>query len=200
MTGPGAGQEGPDVTEPVIVPTALAAKRPRTPIAGPYGHPFHPILVTLPIGAFVCSLVFDVGTRLNAPHGNSLVYGSYWLIAIGIVGALVAAVFGLVDLLAIPRGTKAFRTGLTHLVLNVVVVVLYAVNLAWRKDDWDVAQKVHASQILLSVVALLVLGGSGWLGGQLAYRYGVRVASEADQADGFVAVERTEAMPTSTTE
>jgi hypothetical protein len=36
------------------------AKQPRTVLAGPYGHPFHPILVTVPIGAWVASVVFDI--------------------------------------------------------------------------------------------------------------------------------------------
>jgi uncharacterized membrane protein len=164
-----------------------AAKRPLTPVAGPYGHPFHPLLVTVPIGAFISSFVFDVGTRVEAPHGSALVYGSYWLIAIGIIGALVAAVFGLLDLLTIPRNTTAFRTGLTHLGINLAVVVLYVVNLLWRKDDWDIAKKVRGSQIILSVVTLALLAVSGWLGGRLSYRYGVRVATEEDQARAFVA-------------
>jgi uncharacterized membrane protein len=172
------------VTEPTT--GTHAAKRPLTPIAGPYGHPFHPLLVTVPIGAFISSLVFDIGTRVEAPHGSALVYGSYWLIAIGIVGALVAAVFGLLDLLTIPRNTTAFRTGLTHLGINLVVVVLYVLNLLWRQDDWDIAKKVRAAQIILSVVALALLAVSGWLGGRLTYRYGVRVATEDDQARAFV--------------
>ena len=41
------------------------AKVPVTVAAGPYGHPFHPILVTVPIGAWVCSLVFDVASRVK---------------------------------------------------------------------------------------------------------------------------------------
>lgn len=33
-------------------------------LAGPYGHPFHPILVTVPIGAWVAGLVFDIASRI----------------------------------------------------------------------------------------------------------------------------------------
>jgi uncharacterized membrane protein len=91
------------------------AKEPVTPVAGPYGHPFHPIFVTLPIGAWVCALIFDIASRVNAHGSHTLVDASYWLIGIGIVGALVAALFGLMDLLTIPRRTRAFATGLTHM-------------------------------------------------------------------------------------
>jgi uncharacterized membrane protein len=159
------------------------AKRPVTPLAGPYGHPFHPILVTVPIGAWVASLVFDLASRW-AGEPEVFVKASFWLIGIGILGAVVAALFGLMDLLAITRGTAAFRTGLIHLGLNLVVVVLYAVSFALRRDHLDEAD-VTVAAFVCSVVALALLGISGWLGGMLAYRYGVRVADEATQAVGY---------------
>jgi uncharacterized membrane protein len=160
-----------------------AAKQPRAPIAGPYGHPFHPILVTLPIGAFVSSLLFDL---LTLPGGRDLlVDGAYWLIGIGLVAALLAAVFGLLDLLTIPRGTRAFRTGLSHAALNAVVLAAFAVNFAWRATDHLEHEKTPAGQLALSAVAVVVLAVSAWLGGKLAYRYGVRVADEQTRAEGF---------------
>src|SRR5690348_14830735 len=94
------------------------AKRPVSgALAGPYGHPFHPILVTVPIGAWVSSLVFDVGSRIVDDPGF-LTRGSTWLVAIGVLGAVAAALVGFLDLLAIPTGTPAFRTGLVHMSLN----------------------------------------------------------------------------------
>jgi uncharacterized membrane protein len=162
----------------------LPAKRPVTPLAGPYGHPVHPALVALPIGAWISGLVFDIGSRM-VDDGGFLVQGSRWLIAIGVVGALVAAVFGFLDLLTIPRGTPALRTALTHMSLNLVVVVAYAVNYLIRDGD-DPA--VPWAPLILSLVSLAVLSASGWLGGKLAYHYGVRVADEATQADGYRAV------------
>src|SRR5437764_12633302 len=94
------------------------AKDPVSPVAGPYGHPFHPILVTIPIGAWVASVVFDIAAKVNAHGSRSLVDAAYWLIGLGVVGALLAAIFGLMDLLTIPRGTTAFRAALTHMGLN----------------------------------------------------------------------------------
>src|SRR5438093_13169412 len=87
------------------------AKRPRSKMSGPYGHPFHPILVTIPIGAWVASFVFDLASRAaGRADASAWAHGAYWLIGIGVLGALLAAVFGLLDLLGIPRGTGAFRT------------------------------------------------------------------------------------------
>lgn len=159
-------------------------KEPVSPIAGPYGHPFHPILVTIPIGAWVSSLVFDLTTR--AGDGSAaLVRASYWLILIGIVGAGIAAVFGLLDLMTVPRGSRAFKTGLTHAGLNVVILSMFIGNFFWRAGKYDDWARVSVGQIVLTAAAIALLLVSGFLGGMLAYRFGVRVATEDDQADGY---------------
>jgi Predicted membrane protein (DUF2231) len=87
-------------------------------LSGPEGHPFHPLVVPLPIGAFVSSLIFDILTRTRAHGLPYLVDGAYWLIGVGLIVALVAAVFGLLDLRTIPRRAPAFATARTHLALN----------------------------------------------------------------------------------
>jgi uncharacterized membrane protein len=169
---------------PVVAPSRLEAKHPVTPLAGPYGHPFHPILVTVPIGAWVVSLIFDIISHWAGEPGV-FVKGAFWLIGIGIIGAVMAALFGLFDLLAIPRGTPAFRVGLTHMVINLTVVVLFIISFALRRDHLDEGDSTVAA-FVISAVGVGLLAVSGWLGGKLAYRYGVRVAEEADQADGFI--------------
>lgn len=161
------------------------AKRPvSAALAGPYGHPLHPIAVTVPIGAWVCSLVFDIAAQV-VDDPSFLARGSQWLIAIGVLGALAAAAVGFLDLFAIPSGTPAHRTALLHMSLNLVITVAYALNFWWRQAADSGSTEVSAGQLVLSVVSLLALGVSGFLGGKLAYRYGVRVADEATQAEGF---------------
>jgi uncharacterized membrane protein len=140
------------------------AKRPLTRIAGPYGHPFHPILVTVPIGAWVASMGFDLATRV-ADEPEVFAKGSYWLIALGLLGAVAAGFFGTLDLLTIPRNTKAFRTGVQHLLLNSATTALYAVNLVIRHGRLDKAGAVPVALVALSAVSLALLGLSGWLGG-----------------------------------
>jgi uncharacterized membrane protein len=166
------------VTSPILA----RAKRPRTVLAGPYGHPFHPVLVTVPIGAWVASLVFDL-MALFTDEAAVFSEGAYWLIGIGIIGALLAAVFGVLDLLTIPRGTPASRTALMHMGLNLTVVVLFVVDFAVRAAGNYGAPSVPG--LILTLVALALLGAAGWLGGKLAYHYGVRVADETTQAEGF---------------
>ncbi len=164
---------------------AQDGKHPVSPLlAGPYGHPLHPLLVTVPIGSWVASLVFDIGSHV-AGRGGVLADGSLWLIAVGVLGALAAAAIGFLDLLAIPTGTRAFRTGLVHMSLNLVVTAAYAVGFAWRRGDYGHGASVGAGQLALSAASLAVLSVSGFLGGKLAYRYGVRVADETVQREGF---------------
>jgi uncharacterized membrane protein len=157
------------------------AKRPVTLLAGPYGHPLHPAVVAVPIGCWIASLVFDVGSRL-VDDGSFLVQGSRWLIALGVLGALAAAMLGFLDFLTIPGGTPAFRTALVHLSLNLGVTAAYVVNFLLR-DAAD--PRVGWGVLVLSLVSLAVLSVSGYLGGMLAYRYGVRVADESTQSEGY---------------
>ncbi|GGX78679.1 DUF2231 domain-containing protein [Streptomyces anandii] len=163
----------------------LQAKRPVSALlAGPYGHPFHPILVTVPIGAWVVSLVFDIASHLVHRPGF-LTQSSEWLIAVGVIGALLAAMVGFLDLFAIPSGTPAFRTGLVHMTLNLLVTTAYVGNFLWRYGDHTSGTSVGAGQLVLSALSVAALGVSGFLGGKLAYRYGVRVADESTQAEGY---------------
>jgi uncharacterized membrane protein len=170
---------------------ARRAKQPVSGVlAGPYGHPFHPILVTVPIGAWVSGLVFDIGSRVVGTPGF-LAQGSVWLIAIGVAGAVLAALVGVLDLLAIPTGTPAFRTGLVHMGLNLAVTGAFAVNFFWRQTTYGDPDPVAVGPLVLSAASLAVLAVSGYLGGKLAYRYGVRVAEETDQSEGYRPVEHT---------
>jgi uncharacterized membrane protein len=153
-------------------------------LAGPYGHPFHPLLVTVPIGTWVASLVFDIASRLAASPAF-LARGSFWLIAVGLAGALAAAVAGFADLVVIPLGTRAARTAVLHMSLVLLVTGAYAVNLGWRHASHARPGPVPAGPLALSAVSLAVLAVAGWLGAKLAFRYGVRVATEADQAEGY---------------
>lgn len=158
------------------------AKRPRTALAGPYGHPFHPILVTIPIGAWISSLIFAL-FALFGDDDEVWVQGSQLLIAIGVIMAVVAAIFGLMDLSVIPSGTPAKRTAFTHMALNLTVVALFVV--AYIIQAVSGVDDLNIASFVLVILGLAILTVSGWLGGKLAYHYGVRVAAEETQVEGY---------------
>jgi uncharacterized membrane protein len=160
------------------------AKQPTTALAGPYGHPLHPALVALPLGAWVSSVVLDIGSRFIDDAATAS-HAAWWLLGIGVLGALAAASVGFLDLVGIPTGTRAWRIGLIHMTVNLTATVLF--GLAWllRRGDVEPADGTSTGYLALSVLALLLVSVGGYLGGELAYRYGVRVADEADQAAGY---------------
>jgi uncharacterized membrane protein len=143
----------------------------RTP-ASIAGHPIHPMLVPIAIGGFVISLVADV---LCVVTGNNNPWNTvaYYSMIIGIVGALAAALPGLVDLLSLPAGPIK-KTAVTHMSINLIVVALYICN-AWIRHGNPSDLKVPMTLSVLAVGLLLV---SGWLGGKMVFEAGVGVSGE----------------------
>jgi uncharacterized membrane protein len=135
------------------------------------GHPIHPMLVVFPLGLFITAVVFDVAYVYTTNVTFAVV--SFWNIAAGIVGGLLAAVFGLIDWLGIPAGTRAKRIGLLHGVGNVIVVALFASSWWLRWNDADSLPSTLA--VVLSVCAVGLGVVTGWLGGELVDRLGVGV-------------------------
>jgi len=137
-------------------------------------HPIHPILVAIPIGLWVFSLVSDIiyAARWGGPVWNDVAY--YTMVG-GVIGALLAAIPGFIDWLSINE-VKTKRTGTRHMILNLSIVALYVVNIIIRTNG----EPEMTLPIVLSVVAIGALLYSGWLGGDLVYEHGMGVELEAD--------------------
>lgn len=135
------------------------------------GHPIHPMLVVLPLGLFIGAVVFDALYLWQGVPAFAQV--GYWNIAAGIAGGLVAAVFGAIDWLAIPAGTRAKRIGLLHGAGNVVVVAAFGVAWLQRSSAADTAATTGV--FLIEAGALLLGSVAGWLGGELVDRLAVGV-------------------------
>ncbi len=163
--------------------TALRrAKRPATFLAGPYGHPFHAFLVTIPIGSWIAAAIFDL-VALVGDDPEAFTTGARWLWAIGVVGAVVAGIVGLLDYTRLTKGTRVRRIATLHMVLNLSALVIFAIVWALHLG----VERVPVGAFVLAIVGLAGLGVSGFLGGELVFRHGVRVADETDQAPGHQA-------------
>jgi uncharacterized membrane protein len=139
-----------------------------------FGHPIHQMLIVFPLGLLATAFFFDVAFLIL--HRSELAVVSDWMIFSGVIGGLVAAIFGLIDWLGIPRGTRAKRIGLWHGAGNVVVVFLFATSWFLRR--------LNPGEPLLIAIILSALGVgiamiTGWLGGELVDRLGVGVAEGA---------------------
>jgi uncharacterized membrane protein len=139
------------------------------------GHPIHPMLIVFPLGLLATAVIFDIVYLASDRPGFPVAAG--YAIGAGVIGGLLAAVFGLIDWLAIPGGTRAKRVGLFHGVGNVVVVVLFAISwlLRSRADGWVPG----AGALVLSFAGFVLAGVTGWLGGELVDRLGVGVDDNA---------------------
>ena len=144
----------------------------RTP-ANIAGHPIHPMLITLPIGLWVFSFICDLIATGRGPDPWSVI--ALYTMGGGIIGALLAAVPGLVDLLSLPPGPR--RTALTHMGINLSVVVIYVVNFWMRLSNPS-----RPGLVWLSLLTIVLLVISGWLGGKMVYVYGIGV-SEGGQPE-----------------
>src|SRR6266550_926077 len=138
------------------------------------GHPVHPMLVAFPIGLWTTSFVLDV--IFYFIRNPSLPLISKVMLAAGLVGAVAAAVAGIIDWLSI-KEPQVKRIADWHARLNIFAVIVFAASLYFRMRigahwlNWNMRVPV-----LLSALGVLLIGISGWLGGALTFEHGVGVA------------------------
>ena len=140
------------------------------------GHPIHPMLIVLPLCLFSIGLLFDVVYLVTGTEEFATV--AYWNITAGIVGGLLAAVFGAIDWWAIPKDTRAKRIGMWHGLGNVVIVVLFVISWLLRRPD--VSYAPNMLPFLLGLIAVGMALVTAWLGGELVYRLRVAVDDDAN--------------------
>jgi uncharacterized membrane protein len=142
-------------------------------------HPIHPALVPVPIGAFVLALIGDIA---HASTGDAFWYRfAFVAIGVGIVTALLAAIFGAIDYFGVPMGAPAARLATRHLILNLVAVALYAVSFFLRRHGGALNTPQWTPAMGLAIAGILVLGVSGWIGGKLAYEHHVGVVESSEK-------------------
>ena len=134
------------------------------------GHPVHQMLIVFPLGLLATAVVFDV---IFLVSDNPLwTQAAFFMIGAGVVTGLAAAVPGLVDWMAIPRGTRAKRIGLVHGLGNVLVVGLFALSWVLRRGDPAVPP---TEAVVAGILGAGISVVTAWLGGELVDRLGVGV-------------------------
>lgn len=140
-----------------------------------FGHPIHQMLIVFPLGLLATSVVFDIiHLATGSPMWSEV---SFWMIAAGVIGGLIAAVFGLIDWFAIPSGTRAKAIGMWHGIGNVVVLALFAASWALRAAA---VMRLTSAEFVLSLIGVCLALVTGWLGGELVDRLGVGVDQGAN--------------------
>ena len=141
------------------------------------GHPIHPMLIPFPIGLWVFSLVADL---IYLWRGNPVWkdFIAFYALLAGIIGAAAAAVFGIIDWLSI-KDREVKKIANWHARLNVIALVVFIASFYLRTASGS--QGVSGSYIiplLLSIMGVLLISVSGYLGGELVFKHGVAVTPQ----------------------
>jgi uncharacterized membrane protein len=137
------------------------------------GHPIHPMLIAFPIGLWTTSFAVDIFYYFV--RHSTLIVISKFLIAAGCIGAIAAAIPGIIDWWAL-RDPVVVKVANWHARLNIAALVVFAISLYLRmqRHGYLVGHQLTIP-FLISFVGILLIAVSGWLGGELAYRHGVGV-------------------------
>ena len=143
-----------------------------------FGHPLHPALIDLPLGAWTLATVLDLG----APRDRELARAADTAIGVGIAGAVAAALTGLTDWQHTSGGDR--RVGMGHAILNTAALALYVTAFTLRRNG------IRGPGRGVAGLGLAVALGAAYLGGALVYRkrVGVDHAARPERWDAFVPV------------
>jgi uncharacterized membrane protein len=145
--------------EPTLRPAALLVK-----------PPIHPMLTPVPIVCFIGALATDIAYAVTA----EMMWADFssWLLAVGFIGGVLAAIAGLIDFLG-NRLIRQEAPAWPHLIGNLLVLVLaFLNNLIHTRDAYT---SVVPTGLILSVLTVLVMPVTIWLGREMVYRYGAGV-------------------------
>jgi len=139
------------------------------------------MLITFPIGLWTTSFVADVVFYFW--RGSSLLLISKFLLAAGCLGALAAAVPGIIDWLSI-KDAEVKRIADWHARLNIIALIVFALSLYLRMTAGSHWVGHHLRiPFLFSFLGMILISISGWLGGELVYKHGVAVAPQHDSPE-----------------
>jgi uncharacterized membrane protein len=139
------------------------------------GHPLHPALVHIPVGAWIATAVIDVVER-GATTAKPAVYLALYGVVVGLVGALVAVPTGVAEWSSIKKEKPAWKLGLYHMALNLLAAIVWAANLGLRWNALHTMEPVPAAVVCTSVVAAVLVIFSGYLGSLMVFDHGTSVA------------------------
>jgi uncharacterized membrane protein len=142
-------------------------------------HPIHPMLIPFPIALWIFSFVADI---IYLWRGNPVWrdYIAFYALLGGILGGAAAAVPGIVDWLSI-KDREVKKLADWHARLNVIALLIFIASFYLRTTSG--ARLIGGSftiPLLLSVLGIILITISGWLGGEMVYTHGVAVEPQRD--------------------
>jgi uncharacterized membrane protein len=142
------------------------------------GHPVHPMIIPFPIALWVFSVVADV---IYLWRGNPVwrEYIAFYTLLGGTIGAAGAAVPGLIDWLSL-KNPEVVKIANWHARLNVIALLIFAASFYLRTSvGTSLISGNHTIPFALSVLGVVLITISGWLGGEMVFKHGVAVETQS---------------------
>jgi uncharacterized membrane protein len=141
-----------------------------------FGHPLHPVIVSVPLGLWPLSFVLDVCSATSR-SGQIAVTASFYALLVGLLGALGAVATGLADFSEIKPDKPARAIGWRHMLLNATGAVLWTISLVLHRHAWDGGmERATTLSIIVSGIALILSASAAYLGGRMVYDQGIGIA------------------------
>ncbi|MBI3597498.1 MAG: DUF2231 domain-containing protein [Nitrospirae bacterium] len=144
-------------------------------------HPVHPTVVHFPIALLFTAVFFEIfGFWIRRESYRQF---GLWLLILGLVSGIVASAVGFWGEEAVVATGVPQKAVDRHESLAVITLVVFALLLfvRWRvRDPWSVRNRTV--YFILAVLGVLLLGTTGYFGGDLVYRYGAGVQKQATVA------------------
>src|SRR5687768_5294544 len=123
------------------------------------GHPIHPMLIPFPVAFFTGTLIFDILGLIN--DNTSFWNIGHWLIIAGIIGAVLAAIPGVIDYFGtVPPDSTAKKRATKHGLTNVTMLIIFCIAAYYRQDP----DAVPAVIIALESIGFILMSIAGWMG------------------------------------
>jgi uncharacterized membrane protein len=152
----------------------------RTLLHGFPGKPSHPPLTDASIGTYAAAVVMLVAGALGLEE-EQMAHGSLLALSFGLLLAAPTAITGLADWVRLPKQTPVRRVATIHLIAMVAATLLFAATWIAQLDGYR-DDEIETLALIFGAAAMGVLTAGGFLGGALAYVYGVRVLKQPDTA------------------
>ena len=148
-------------------------------LRGLAGHPLHPPLTDVTIGAYTFATVASILSIIGVSEHNTAT--AWWLaLIVALVATVPTAITGFADWLTISPGTPLWRTATLHLSAMLSATVFFAIALGVGHNDY-VNGSVGAGALVLTLIGFGLLTLGGWLGGAIVFTHGMRVLKLVDE-------------------
>jgi uncharacterized membrane protein len=143
------------------------------------GHPVHPPLTDVTIGAYTFATIAAVLDVLGIVEQNAA--KGWWLaLVIGAISSSATVLTGLLDWLTITPGTPLKRTATSHALVNAAASVFFVLAIIFGHDGYKDGD-VTSGPFILTLVGWILLTVGGWLGGAVTFVHGMRVLNLVDE-------------------